>query len=326
MTEINKNQNTLIISGPTASGKTSLSLQLASFFDGEIINADMGQFYEPFEIGTAKPDWKNEKIPHHLFDIITTPENLTVCKYRELVLDKIFEVQKRGKLPIIVGGSLFYLKTLFFPPSPINQESSDLNELPIDENLTPWEFLNKIDPVRAQELHSNDLYRINRAIKIWQTTKMQPSKLKPKPDLQFNAFILFLNPPKEVLEKNIRIRTQEMIAPINSNKSWIDEVKKIVGTPWEDFLREKKFIGYPELLDWIGKNDKFLEKDIDFLIENIVIKTRQYAKRQITFWKKLKKELKSDFLQMHFRVELFEVEDSSKFEDVSNKINFFYKK
>ena len=144
----------LIIAGPTASGKTALSEKIANSFACEIINADVGQFYKPLSIGTAKPDWENQQVRHNLFDIIDEPEDLSVFKYRKLVLDKANQIWEQGKLPIVVGGSLFYLKSLFFPPQELEreQESNKKNKIKKeDDNL--WEVLNKIDPERAKKIH-----------------------------------------------------------------------------------------------------------------------------------------------------------------------------
>ena len=112
----NNFSNVLIISGPTASGKTNLSEKIAQEFDGEIINADVGQFYVPLSIGTAKPDWKNSPLKQHLFDIIDEPVNFNVSRYRELVFDKVNEIWAQNAIPILVGGSGFYLKSLFQAP------------------------------------------------------------------------------------------------------------------------------------------------------------------------------------------------------------------
>src|SRR5579863_9779399 len=106
----------LIVYGPTGVGKTDVALAIAQHIPAEIINMDMGQFYTPLSIGTAKPDWKNSPIPHHLFDIIDTPINYTVAEYRTMLYKTVQEVIGRGNLPILVGGSGFYLHSLLFPP------------------------------------------------------------------------------------------------------------------------------------------------------------------------------------------------------------------
>src|SRR5260221_12969282 len=105
----------LVLYGPTGVGKTDLALALAEHIPVEIINMDVGQFYTPLSIGTAKPDWKHSTVAHHLFDIIDAPAHCTVTEYRSLVYKKIQEIRERGRLPILVGGSGFYLHVLLFP-------------------------------------------------------------------------------------------------------------------------------------------------------------------------------------------------------------------
>jgi len=106
----------IFLTGPTASGKTALSLEIAKKNHVEIINADVAQFYEPLSVGVAKPDWKKKEPLHHLFDIVTKPVNFNVIKYRKLLLQKVQEIGDKNKIPLVVGGSLFYLKSIFFPP------------------------------------------------------------------------------------------------------------------------------------------------------------------------------------------------------------------
>src|SRR3990172_4748508 len=102
----------LIIYGPTGVGKTDMALAIAERMPSEIVNMDVGQFYTPLSIGTAKPAWRSSPVPHHLFDILDTPKNITVVEYRTLLLKKINEIRDRGNLPIVVGGSGFYLYSL----------------------------------------------------------------------------------------------------------------------------------------------------------------------------------------------------------------------
>ncbi len=293
----NKTPYVLIVSGPTGSGKSALSLKIAKEHSGEIINADMGQFYKPFTIGTAKPTPKEQAVvPHHLFDIIDQAKSLTVSEYRKLVLDKVNEVSQRNKLPILVGGSLFYLKSLLFPPINFDVSNEDFDESLQDDslqnkNLSPWERLKIIDPKRAEELHPNDLYRINRALEIWEKTKVKPSDFKPKFSTDFNFHFLFLRPDPEELKKRIEKRTVEMI---KGDESWIDEVESIIGSDWEEFLQTKKLIGYPEIIDWIKKGAK--EEELEKLIEKIQISTKQYAKRQRVFWQSFRRQLIENFV------------------------------
>ncbi len=305
MKKDNDNKLLIIISGPTSSGKTDLSDRVSELIPSEIVNADIGQFYSPFLIGTAKPDWKSKKIPHHLFDILDEPKNLSVTQYRELLSIKINEIWKKNKIPIVVGGSLFYLKSLFFPPKEVKKSS--LQKIIYNKN-TLWDVLNKIDPVRAGQLHRNDIYRIERALDIWKTTGIKPSELKPEFLPFFNSIFIYMDLDKEFLHERINSRTKIML-----DMGWIDEVRKFIDTPWEKFFSKKGLIGYKEILDWIkaGEDNKLKIK----LIEDISTQTRQYAKRQRVFWKSFKKQLEESLENSSFFCKIKEVksDDSSDF-------------
>jgi tRNA dimethylallyltransferase len=266
----------LCICGPTASGKTALSLQIAKHIPAEIINADIGQFYTPLSVGTAKPNWQNMPTPHHLFDIIDEPKDINVNLYRKLVIDKVTSVWDKNKLPIVVGGSLFYIKTLFYP----------LIELPktacyarMGHKKSSWDELNKIDPDRAKAIHPNDSYRIQRALAIWQETGKKPSTYEPKLDPPFNTRIIFLNWPREILFERINQRAKDML-----KDGWIEEVKRLID--WKDFLQKKRLIGYPEIIAWLDRGGR--GDEISDLEASIQKNTRHYAKRQVTFWKKFR--------------------------------------
>ncbi|MFA5307343.1 MAG: tRNA (adenosine(37)-N6)-dimethylallyltransferase MiaA [Candidatus Babeliales bacterium] len=278
----------IIIVGPTASGKTALAEHLATHHNGEIINADMGQFYTPLTIGTAKPLWREKPFRCHLFDIIDTPETIDVRRYRSLVRMAVDDCLQRHKTPIIVGGSLFYVQSLFFPPQEIKEHQEALPEIDFEQDTDAlWQLLLTIDAERAQALHPNDRYRIVRALKIWQTTRQKPSSLKPHYEAPCDVAteIIALEPPREVLAERIYQRTTQMIY----QEGWISEAETLMGTPWETFVQARGFIGYAELFAWIreGKNRDMLPE----LCARISLRTQQYAKRQITFWHKLHKLL-----------------------------------
>lgn len=278
------NQYILFISGPTSSGKTDFSIVLANLLcnngvDVEIINADIGQFYTPLSIGTAKPNWREFSIKHHLFDIVDTPVDFNVCSYRELLIKKVNEIWQSRKIPIVVGGSLFYIKSLFFPPDIGLFCDSNSERLPLSKNM--WEELKKIDPKRASQIHPNDTYRIGRALAIWEKFKKLPSECEPVFNPEFNYRVVFIRPEASELYARISFRTKKMI-----NDGWIAETKNLIGGPWEPFLKKKKLIGYSEIFDWIESGEKV--ELLPGLIDIIQQKTRQYAKRQVTFWKKFR--------------------------------------
>lgn len=282
MSTIAQTQTVLMILGPTASGKTALSYSIAQELSSEIINVDVGQFYKPLSIGTAKPDLTNSPCPLHLFDVLDEPEDLTVSKYRELVIEQVHAIQERANQPILVGGSLFYIKSLFFPPA----KSMALPMIPAqeyDEHLSTqelWAILYSIDPDRAHALHPHDGYRIKRALDIWYTTGQKPSTCVPRFTSPFPTHIVYLSWPRELLRERIHKRMYQMF-----DEGWIEEAERLINTPWETFLCRKGLIGYPEIFSWIrnGKQSHQKEK----LIEAIYYETVHYAKRQETFAKSL---------------------------------------
>lgn len=280
----------LIIYGPTGVGKTDLALAIAEKIPAEIINMDVGQFYTPLSIGTAKPDWKNSATVHHLFDIINTPENYTISQYRSIAYEKVKEINARGKLPILVGGSGFYLHSLLF--SSPNYGPLELNTLPEEcgtQNVSAsnWQELYDIDPVRAQAIDKSDNYRIERALNIWRTTGKLPSSFAPVYNPEIDYTIIFVERDRQELRDRINARVFEML-----KHGWIEETEKLIGTPWQDFINKKNLIGYREILDYVsGEKTPLL---FSHMAEIISTQTCQYAKRQFTFWRKLEREIKKE--------------------------------
>jgi len=279
------NSYLVFIFGPTGVGKTDVALKLAQSLPSEIINIDVGQFYTPLSIGTAKPDWKNEPIVHHLFDIINTPEDFTVSEYRKKFLEVVKEIWKRNHLPIVVGGSAYYIYSLLFPPRAGTLTSSKDFDYSEDAPLL-WEKLYNIDPKRADQINKNDLYRIKRALEIWHTTGKKPSEFEPSYDPPSPYTLICLTRDRDDLYERINSRTKQMI-----EAGWIDEVKSLKSTPWEPFLKTKKLIGYPEILDHIDA-----KMDLNETVSIIQQETRNYAKRQLVFWRRLEKQLKNQNL------------------------------
>jgi len=292
-----KQPRVLIIYGPTGVGKTDLALAIAQQVPAEIINMDVGQFYTPLSIGTAKPDWKNSPIPHHLFDIIDTPINYTVNQYRSLAYEKIKEIHARGKLPILVGGSGFYLHALLFlspvfigadAPLAVSKNVDHKNG-PVRQSFSGggWQQLYEIDPVRAEAIDKSDTYRIERALDIWHTTGKLPSSFMPvyKPEVDYK--LVFVERDRGELRNRISARVLEMF-----EQGWIEETEKLIGTPWEQFIRKKNLIGYREILNYLASERSSAE--FSRMVELISTQTSQYAKRQFTFWRKLEREIKKE--------------------------------
>lgn len=268
----------IIICGPTGVGKSDFAELLAQQASGEIINMDLGQFYTPLSIGTAKPNWRNAAIRHHLFDILDTPAYFTVVAYRQRLLETCDQLWQRGILPIVVGGSAFYLKSLLFPPG------EDAALLEMSHTHYTWQDLHAIDPDRAAALHQNDTYRLNRAMQIWHATGRKPSLQQPHFSLPCNIIVLCVSRDRAELYNRINERVIMMM-----QAGWLDEVKSLLHTPWESFLRDKKLIGYNELVAYCSAPTH--ARNLDDTISIIQQRTRHYAKRQETFLRGLKKSL-----------------------------------
>lgn len=299
----------VVITGPTASGKTWLSEFIASRLDGEPINVDIGQIYTPLSVGTAKPDWRNKPFKCHLFDLFDNPCEFTVAAYRLLALQTVSNLFVNGKLPVFVGGSAFYIKSLFFPPKQISANVGSVEKIDLSlDTKQLWDVLVEIDSDRAQALHPNDRYRIVRALQIWQITGTKPSLYQPEFKLDFNALVIFIIPSRKILGERISKRTREMIY----QEGWIEEARTFLNTKWEPFIERKGFIGYKEIFEWLRNGEK--QKDLDMVVEAIIRKTFQYARRQLIFLKKLRRDLESH--QQVLNNELL----VKTFSDVSEKV------
>lgn len=268
----------LLVFGQTAVGKTDFVDNLALCGPIEIINMDMGQLYAPLSIGTAKPNWKQAKTVHHMFDIVSKPENFSVVAYRTMVLQKIKEIRGRGSLPVLVGGSSFYLKSLLFPVD----DSLDFDTYSyIDSQKSTtelWQKLYAIDSQRANAIHMHDRFRIERALAIWNATGKKPSLCKSVYAPPFTYTLLFLYRDRSILYSRINERVDQMF-----REGWLDEVKNL-DTSWHSFLQKKKLIGYDELVLHIKDPATYpLEK----IVPMIKKRTRVYARKQEIFWNML---------------------------------------
>lgn len=293
----NEPYRVVVITGSTASGKTALAEYVALQIPCEIINGDVGQLYTPLSIGTAKSTTGNAK-GYHGFDIFETPDEYNIAAYTKFVKKCVKEIAERGNVPIIVGGSLFYIKSLFFPP--ISPQTTQTKQPDIDFSKTDamlWELLKSIDPDRASVIHPNDRYRIVRALTLWQQNGIKPSLLKAELAPLFKAVVVSVIPERTCLNERINSRTQQMI-----DAGWIDEARALVGTDWEAFVRRKGMIGYAEIFDWIVQGEK--QEGLKELIALIQMRTRQYAGRQKVFWKKLHQDIQPSPLVTTYSVEI----------------------
>jgi len=265
----------IIVTGPTGIGKTDYALALAAHVSGEIVNVDVGQCYTPLTIGTAKPNLPTQVITHHLFDWIDFPVSCTVVDFLARVRVCVQEIYARGNIPILVGGSSFYVYSLFFPPKGAGAVEKRLYT---QSNEELWRELYSVDPERASQVPVSDRYRMMRALDIWYARATKPSVLKPCFDpIHEPVILLVMNRDRQELYARIDERVKSMLAA-----GWIEEVA-VLDQVWHDFLLQKKLIGYDDIVRFMRDGTKNREKDFTQLAALIAQKTRAYAKRQTTF-------------------------------------------
>ncbi|MFJ8235022.1 tRNA (adenosine(37)-N6)-dimethylallyltransferase MiaA [Ureibacillus sp. NPDC094379] len=269
--------------GPTASGKTALSIRLAKEFNGEIINGDSMQIYKGLDIGTAKiTEEEMEAIPHHLLDIKEPTESFSVAEYQILVREKIAEIQGRGKLPIIVGGSGLYVQAVLydfqFTEEQVDEEArkkyyDELAEIGPD---AMHEKLAKLDPETAKTIHPNNTRRVIRALEMVElhgeskaTEEHQRGNVP-----MYNHLIIGLDMEREKLYDRINLRVDLMM-----EKGLLREVQDL----WDRDIRDVQSvqaIGYKELYAYLD-GLVMLEDATEQLKQN----SRRYAKRQLTYFR-----------------------------------------
>lgn len=274
----------VFVVGPTGSGKSKLSLDLASEFEGSIINADSIQFYKHFDIGSAKPTSDEMKIrPHYLFNLIEPLEEFSAADFRRSALKTLDDLKSQNcPLAIIVGGSGFYLRALLFgmnewPKTPDAVRKSVEQEILANGISKLYEELCFIDPQYGKSLHPNDTYRITRAIEILRAQDKTISDLqseKKKSDFPFEYKIVGIKVDREKLREKVQVRTQQML-----QSGWMDEVKSALQKGWEKspVLRS---VGYLEICEYLKGNITLEE-----VSPRIVISTMQLAKKQMTWFR-----------------------------------------
>ena len=276
----------IVIAGPTASGKTSLSIELAKKIDGEIVNADSMQIYRYMDIGTAKPTVEERcGIVHHLIDIVMPYESFSVAKYCELANKAICGIKKRGKFPIVVGGTGLYIDSLvnniqFFdivPDEDFRKKAKE--EADTFGNAFLYEKLVKIDPESAKKIEINDQKRIIRALEVYHTTGKtitEQNALSRSVKSPYNTAMFAIDMDRDVLYDRINRRVDLMI------KSGLsDEVRHILSLGVKPTDTSMQAIGYKEMVRHIKG-----EISLDEAAENIKKSSRHYAKRQLTWFRR----------------------------------------
>ena len=291
-----------LIYGPTASGKSKLAIQIAKKINGEIINADSMQVYKQIKILSARPNPKNyQKVRHHLYGFHDVKKNFSTGDWLKLVIQKIKELKKRKKIPILVGGTGLYFKALTdglsrIPKIPLkirNQIRALHQEI---GQKRFYQKLLKIDPMSVNKIKPNDTHRSLRAYEIKFYTQKSINSYFQNTKSNFKEidfYKIYIDFPRQDLIKRIKLRTEQMI-----NTGAVNEVKNFIKLKVKKDKSVNKAIGINEIRQYL-KN----EKDLHEISEQISIKTRQYAKRQSTWargnmktWLRLKPKHLNKFL------------------------------
>lgn len=280
----NKDNNLLILLGPTGVGKTDISIKLVQKIPKiEIISADSMQIYKYMDIGTAKPDKTILKsIKHHMIDIIEPSENFDVIQYSKLTVKIILDIFKRGKIPILMGGSGLYISSiinpLFIGPAKNIEYRKILEEeAKIHGKKYLHEKLSKIDPVSASKIEPNDLRRIIRALEVYKSTGKTISYLQKKAlneNPKFKYHIIGLKRSRESLYRRINLRVDKMI-----KGGFIEEARMLKKMGYKEDLNSMQGLGYKQVNKYF--NGIYSQEEA---IDLIKIETRHYAKRQMTWF------------------------------------------
>lgn len=277
----------IVIVGPTASGKTALSIELAGEINGSIVSADSMQIYRYMDIGTAKPnEIERSGIRHYMIDEVDPDENFSVAKYRELALGYLSRIVKEGRHPIIAGGTGLYINSLIynisFSETICDEELRETLKAEAKEkgNRYLYERLKAIDPEAAAKIHENDIKRIIRAIEVFKHTNRpisehaRLSRLEPPP---YNYIIYGLEWDRSRLYERIDQRVDKML-----HEGLIEEVQRLVDMGYDKGTTAMQGIGYKEILSYL-RGESSLEDTVGLLKLN----TRHYAKRQLTWFRRI---------------------------------------
>ena len=293
----------IVICGPTASGKTALSIELAKKINGEIISSDSMQIYKDMDIGTAKPTKQEmQEIKHYLLDFVEPDQRYSVAQFKKDAEKAIEEILAKNKVPIIVGGTGLYVDSLIYgieyQEIELDKKYRDeLEERAQKEGLeTLYEQAKKIDPQAIEKISANDKKRILRILEIYHSTgktKTQQEIESRKNEVKYDYKVFALNIEREKLYERINKRVDIMI-----KQGLIQEVENLC-SKYTEFPTAMQGLGYKEVVEYL--QGKISEQE---MIEKIKMETRRYAKRQLTWFRKNKQTIWLDATKGKENVEI----------------------
>lgn len=274
----------VVVLGPTASGKTALSLALAEGFEGEIVNCDSVAMYREFEIGTAKPDAaERASAPHHLLDFVEPTGYITAGEYARRARQVLQEIKQRGRLPVVVGGTGLYLRALLDGLSPGPQRSEELRERlreKVERKGTSHlhRVLRRMDPDAAEQIHANDLPKLIRAIEVCLGSRQKMTEMWKHgrdPLRGFRILRIGLNPERDALYGRINERARRMF-----KAGLVEETQRLLAKYGES-AQPLGSLGYKQAVQLVRG-----EMDEAFALQAAQQAHRNYAKRQMTWFRR----------------------------------------
>ncbi|MCD6169721.1 MAG: tRNA (adenosine(37)-N6)-dimethylallyltransferase MiaA [Candidatus Latescibacteria bacterium] len=278
-----KQRRFLVIVGPTGVGKTRVALEIAEKSGAQILSADSRQIYRYMDIGTAKPSREERRrVRHYFIDIINPDQRYSAGEYGQQARQQLRDLFRRGKLPIVVGGSGLYIRALLdglSPELPSDPEIKNqlIEELKASGNIELHRRLREVDPQAAERIHPHDSQRILRALEVFQITGRKISemqKILPQQKLEFTPVVVGLNMERKRLYQKIEQRVERMIA-----EGLVEEVEKLVRMGYSKDLNSLRTVGYKEVFPLL-EGKQTLEKTVEEIKKN----SRRYAKRQLTWF------------------------------------------
>ncbi len=277
----------LAITGPTASGKTSLSLDLAERLLGEIISCDSMQIYRGMDIGTAKATAEERaRVPHHLIDFLSPDESYSVEIYRASAIECAKRVTDRGRLPVFVGGTGLYIDSVSralsqdAPESDPEYRDRMLSEIKTDEDITAlWERLRAVDPESAEKIHKNNVKRVIRALEIYDATG-KPKSLLDRESRCADSEVFVGMITIDFLDRELLYRRVDERVDIMMGEGLLNEVEGLYRAGLLSSGTAAAAIGYKELVEYIEGRCT-----LDEAVDSLKLATRRYAKRQLTWFR-----------------------------------------
>lgn len=275
----------VVICGPTGIGKTELSIRLAEIFKGEIVGADSMQIYRHMDIGTAKPSRQQRaRVPHHMIDVVDPGEPFDAARYLKQAREAIAGIKQRGRLPLVVGGTGFYIKALLYglfeaKPEDMSVREKLRKQAEILGSSGLYDRLAACDPEAAERIHPNDTYRVVRALEVFEITGRPMSAWRQThgfSDEPYRALKFALYMDRAELYRRIDQRVDAMV-----QEGFVEEVRRLLQMGWDKNIKVMQALGYRHILGYLdGKMDRAAA------IESIKKDTRRYAKRQLTWFRK----------------------------------------